>query len=346
MIFLKSSLIFRQWFVIKFKHSLRSTIMRTFLFILLFCAVAIPGFSTVVVEEIMARVGDQIITKSDYEAQMQRMEDELKRYYKGDDYDKQLADQKRQLLDFMINQMLLEQKAKELNITVEEDVNAAVKRLREENQFPDDQALDAALKQEGSSLVQLREDFRKRIVQQKILWNYVQGKVNISEEEIKTYYDHHKNEMVTDSSTTIDRYSVTDQSADKEALKQEAQNVLVALRDGKTPTIEEFPHLAVKDTETVAKAELDPRFSGILDATSVGAFTEPVEIPTGWVIIKVDDRKESQPIPFDDARTKIYNTLLQERAEKYQKTFLEDLRKQSYVVVNQTSAANANNSDH
>ena len=204
-------MIFHQWIVIKFKHSLRSTIMRTFLFILLFCAVAIPGFSAVVIEEIMARVGDQIITKSDYESQMQRMEDELKRYYKGDDYDKQLADQKRQLLDFMINQILLEQKAKELNITVEDDVNAAVKRLREENQFQDDQTLDAALKQEGSSLIQLREDFRKRIIQQKILWNYVQGKVNISEEEIKTYYDHHKNEMVTDAATTIDRYSVTDQ---------------------------------------------------------------------------------------------------------------------------------------
>ena len=102
----------------------------------------------------------------------------------------------------------------------------------------------------------------------------------------------------------------------------------------------------MKDTETVAKAELDPRFSGILDATPVGNYTEPVEIPTGWVIIKVDDRKESEPIPFNDARTKIYNTLLQERAEKYQKTFLEDLRKQSYVVITQTSAANANNSDH
>ena len=320
--------------------------MRTFLFILLFCAIAFPAFSTVVVEEIMARVGDQVITRSDYDAQMQRMEEELKRYYKGADFDKQLADQKRQLLDFMINQMLLEQKAKELNINVEDDINAAVKRLREENQFQDDQTLDAALRQEGSSLVQLREDFRKRIIQQKILWNYVQGKVNISEEEIKTYYDKHKNEMVTDSSTTIDRYSVTDQSEDKEALKQEAQNVLSVLRDGKTPTVEEFPHLAVKDTETVAKAELDPRFSGILDATSVGAFTEPVEIPSGYVIIKVDDRKESQPIPFDEARSKIYNNLLQDRAEKYQKSFLEDLRKQSYVVVNQAPAANANNSDH
>ena len=151
--------------------------MRTFLFSFLFLAVAFPAFpATLIVEEIIAQVGDEIITKSEYDNQMQRMETELRRYYKGSDLDKQLDDQKSQLLDFMINQKLLEQKAKELNISVEEDINAAVKRLREENQFQDDAALEAALKQEGSSLIQLREDFRKRIVQQKILWNYVQGK--------------------------------------------------------------------------------------------------------------------------------------------------------------------------
>ena len=44
---------------------------------------------------------------------------------------------------------------------------------------------------------ELREDFRRRIIQQRILWNYVQGKVNITEDEIKTYYDQHKNELMT-----------------------------------------------------------------------------------------------------------------------------------------------------
>lgn len=313
--------------------------MRTFLFSFLFLAAAFPAFSaTVIVEEILAQVGDEIITKSEYDNQMRRMEEELRRYYKGSDLDKNLADQKSQLLDFMINQKLLEQKAKELNISVEDDINAAVKRLRDENQFPDDAALDTALKQEGSSLIQLREDFRKRIVQQKILWNYVQGKVNISEDEIRNYYEQHKNEMVTDATTKIQRFSFANPDGDKEALQVEAKSALEALRAGKEITTAEFPDLKTEEPMEVSKAELDPRFSGILDATSVGSFTEPVDIPTGWLIIKVEDRKESQPIPLEEARAKIYNVLLQERAEKYQKSFLEDLRKQSYVVVKQASS--------
>lgn len=320
--------------------------MRTILFTLLLWVMSLPAFSTVVVEEIMAQVGDEIITKSDYDAQAARMEEELKRYYKGDDLDKQLAEQRSQLLDFMINQKLLEQRAKELNISVEDDVNAAVKRLRDENQFPDDQALNAALQKEGSSLAQLREDFRKRIVQQKILWNYVQGKVNISEDEIKAYYEEHKNEMVTPATTKIVRFAITETGGDMEALKEESRAVLEALRAGQAATPEQFQHLKIDETIEVAKEDLDARFSGILDATPVGAYTEPVEIPEGWLIIKIEERKETQPISLEEARGKIYNVLLQERAEKYQKSFLEDLRKQSYVVIHQASSANANNSNH
>jgi peptidyl-prolyl cis-trans isomerase SurA len=312
--------------------------MRTFLFIIFLLVASSPGFSAVVVEEIMAQVGDEIITKSEYDNQMVRMEEELRRYYKGSDLEKQLADQKAQLLNFMINQKLLEQKAKELNISVEDDINAAVKRLREENQFPDDATLDKALRQEGSSLAQLREDFRKRIIQQKILWNYVQGKVNISEDEIRAYYEQHKTEMVSDATTKIQRYAFIRPDWDREALQNEAKSALEALRAGKTITTEEFPDMKTEEVLEVAKADLDPRFSGILDATSVGSFTEPVEIPDGWVIIKVEDRKEAEPISFEDARAKIYNILLQERAEKYQKSFLDDLRKQSYVVIKQASS--------
>src|SRR5215510_803309 len=99
--------------------------MKPFLFLFLFLGAVSSAFSSTIVEEILAQVGDEIITKSDYDSAMQRMDEELRRFYKGSDLEKQLADQKAQLLNFMINQKLLEQKAKELNINVEDEVNAA-----------------------------------------------------------------------------------------------------------------------------------------------------------------------------------------------------------------------------
>jgi len=313
-------------------------IMRPHFFMAIFLFAAANLIAGTIVDEIVAHVGNEIITKSELEQQRKRLYDELSHRLSGDELQKQYDDQSKQLLDFMINQKLMDQKAKELSISVDDDVNAAIKRLREENQIPDDQALEGALQKEGSSLADLREDFRKRIIQQRILWNYVQGKVNITEDEIKTYYEQHKTEMMTEASTKVRRYEVTDASADKSALQAEAKSVADTLRAGKDPSATDFTHLKISESTDLAKSELDPKFAEMLDKTAVGSYTDPIETSDGWFVLKVESRQTPAEVKFEDARTKIYNFLLQQRAEKYQKEFLEDLRKQAYVVVNQTAS--------
>lgn len=290
-----------------------------------------------VVEEILAKVGDQIITKTDYDNQANRLHDVLAHQMQGDQLEKEYAEQKKNLLNFMIDNMLLEQKAKELNISVDDEVNAAIQRLRKDNNLDDDQAFLQALKQEGTSLPELKSEFRKRVIQQKVLWNYVQGKVNITEDEIKTYYQQHKNEMVSAASTVINRYSID--GADKATSKTEADAAVAALRAGKQLDPTEYPNVKADDNPTeLADEDLNPTFATPIKNTSPGSFTDPIETANGWTILKVVERHEPKPISYDDARGKIYETLLQDRAQKYQKSFMDDLRKHSYVVVNdQTS---------
>jgi peptidyl-prolyl cis-trans isomerase SurA len=310
-------------------------IMRKVFFIFLL-AIAAPIYAANVVEEIVARVGNEIITKTDLEHEQRRLYDELSRRYQGSELDEQYAQQKKQLLEFIINQKLLEQRATELHLNVDDDVNAAIKRLREESNIPNDAALEEALKQEGSTIRELREDFRRRIIQQRILWNYVQGKVNITEDEIKNYYEQHKSDFMTESKSKIRRYTILDENASKDELKAEADSVLTQLRSGKDVEPASFPHLKVDDSVEYTKADIDPKISSILDKTKVGDYSDPLEITSGWSILKVEEKKEPSVIPLEDARSKIYNQLLQSRAEKYQKSFMEDLRKQNYVVINQS----------
>lgn len=307
------------------------------LYLILCVALFAPALNAAtVVEEIVARVGSDIITKSDYDHEAQRLHDEIGRRLQGEEAAKAYADQKSKLLEFMINQKLLEQRARDLNISVEDDINAAVARLRQENQFPDDQTLDAALRKEGSSLQELRDDFRRRIIQQRILWNYVQGKVTITEEQIKAYYEQHKTEMMTEPTAKIRRYAVTGEDAGKDALKTEAENVLAKLRAGEKPEASEFPDLKADENPTeFTQSEIDPKLAATISATAAGSYSDPIEIPSGWLILNVEERKEAAPIPLEDARGRIYNLLLQGDAEKYQQSFLEDLRKQSYVVISQ-----------
>jgi peptidyl-prolyl cis-trans isomerase SurA len=298
---------------------------------------AVPAFASVVVEEIVARVGNEIITKSDYEKEQQRLYDQLSKRLQGEELKKEYAEESNQLLDFMINEKLLEQRARELDLNVDDEIKAAVEKLREENNIPDDNALDTALRQEGSSLAQLREDFHRRIIQQKILWNYVQGKVNITEDEIKNYYEQHKTDIMTSPSFKVKRYTITAENVERTILNSEARSLLNALNQKIPITPENFPHMKMDESTEISASELDPKITKILEATAPGSYTDLIEVPSGYAVFLMEERKDAKPIPIEDARGQIYNILLQERAEKYQKSFMDDLRKQSYIVVNKTT---------
>lgn len=286
-----------------------------------------------VVEQVIARVGDEIITKTEYDTEARRMYDVLSRQVQGDELQKQFEMQKNGLLDFMIDSKLLEQKAKELNVDVDDEVKAAVERLKQENNIPNDEALAEALSKEGTSISDLKSDFRKRVIQQKVLWNYVQGKVNITEDEIKGFYEKHKGEVMSSASTKIKRYIISGEGVDDATLKAEADSVSADLRAGKDLKEGDTPHLKVADSAELQDEDVNPSFLEAIKGLTAGSFTDPIQTTNGWSVLKIEDRKEAKPIAYEEARGKIYQSLLQERAEKYQKSFLQDLRKHSYVVV-------------
>jgi peptidyl-prolyl cis-trans isomerase SurA len=310
------------------------------LFLFLLALFATQLSAAVVVEEIIARVGNEIITKSEYENEERRLYEQMSRQLQGQELETQYAQQRKNLLDFLVNQKLLEQRARELDLNVDEEIKAAIQRLREENNIPDDAALEQALQTEGSSMAQLREDFRRRIIQQRILWNYVQGKVNITEDEIKNYYEQHKSELMNPAVTKIRRYTITGEGIEKGVLNAEARSLLNVLRNKMEIVPANFPNMKADESVEVSASELDSKIASVLDATAVGSYTDLVEVPSGWAIFLVEGRSESKPIPLEEARSQIYNKLLQERADKYQKSFMEDLRKQNFVVINRPAVEN------
>lgn len=319
-------------------QKIRSFSMKPFLFLLIFSFVAAVTSAGEVIEEIMAKVGNEIITKSDFEKESRRLYEELSRRFEGTDLEEKYATQRGNLLDMMINIRLMEQRAKEMNLNVDDEVTAAVQRLSEENEIPDDESLDQVLRREGSSLAQLREDFRKRLIQQRIMWNYLQGKVTITEDEIQKFYEEHEDEFLTPAATKIKRYEISSEEIDSGTLLSEAKSLVNALKNNQKLSPENFPHLTVHEPMEFLEPELDPKFAEALKNTPVGSFTDPLKVETGWIVLQVEERSDKEPIPFEEARGRIYNILLQQRAEKYQKSFLEDLRKQNYVeIVNTVS---------
>ena len=101
----------------------------------------------------------------------------------------------RKALDNLIINMLVEQEAKRLGVTVSDsEVDQELINIMKERRLTSDQ-FEAQLKRQGLSLAELRETFKSNIMRQKIMGMQVGRKVVVTPEEVKAYYDKHKNEL-------------------------------------------------------------------------------------------------------------------------------------------------------
>src|SRR5436309_11222268 len=102
-----------------------------------------------VFEEIIVRVNNDIITKSDYEKSKGLIKKELQKNLSGPDLEKALAAQEKDLLKTLIEEQLLVQKAIDLSLTADTDVIKFLDRIRKENNLADMEALEKLMVQQG-----------------------------------------------------------------------------------------------------------------------------------------------------------------------------------------------------
>src|SRR5271170_1391155 len=149
-------------------------------------------FAGVVVEEPIAFVNDQIISKSDYDRQLQEMEGMA---HEQNWSAQQLEDQKKNLLRDLVDQQLLLSKGKEMGITGETEMIKQLDEIRKQNHLDSMEALEAAAKQQGVSFEDFKQHIRDRIITQQVIGQEVYRKVNITQADLQRYYDAHKAEF-------------------------------------------------------------------------------------------------------------------------------------------------------
>ena len=80
----------------------------------------LPG-EEVDIEEIMAKVGNNIITRSDCEKRKQQYLWEMRELLSEEEYEKSLKEIDRNVLQDLINEMMVEYRARELSITIPDE---------------------------------------------------------------------------------------------------------------------------------------------------------------------------------------------------------------------------------
>jgi len=161
---------------------------------LLFAALAVAVHADNIVDEIIARVNDQIITRSDFERAKATNLQDLKQQFPNDWQAKWAKGEKDTLRDLIDRQLLVE-KGKELGITGETDTVKRLNQMRQQMGLSSMQELEDEAKKQGISFEDYKEQIRIGVVTEQVIGQEVGGKIHITNEEIQAFYNEHQKDM-------------------------------------------------------------------------------------------------------------------------------------------------------
>jgi peptidyl-prolyl cis-trans isomerase SurA len=299
-----------------------------------------------IIEQILVKVNGDIITKTEFE---QRQVAALRQRNEGlaeqTELQKAIAEVTPQLIVDAVDELLLLQRGRELGYKLGDDqFRTVVEQIRKENRLDSDEEFQAALKQEGMSMADLRRTLEKQMIISRVQGQEVMGKVGITEEEARAYHAEHVNEFTQPGSVTLREIFVAVPAAAQGvnvAADEEAREQIDALRT-RVLGGEAFEKVAAEESTAPSRAnggligplnanELNPALQQLLASMTPGDVSEVLRTPTGYQLIKLEARTEPQVLSADQARDQIAERLWEQKRRQELRKYLVRLRSQAII---------------
>jgi peptidyl-prolyl cis-trans isomerase SurA len=300
---------------------------------------------TRVVEEIVARVNNEIVTLTDVQREKTNAPDDARQDCQActpAELDAAIKDKEQNVLRDLIDQSLLVQKGKDLNINVEPDVIKQMDRIRQQNKLKDMDEFEDALRKAGIVIEDYKSQIRNRILTQEVIRKEVGSRLNVPRDEIQKYYEEHKKEFVRPEMVYLAEFFLSTENKKEDEIpkiEQKAKAYLERLRKG-----EDFEEFAKRYSDgTTAKeggslggferGQLSKEIEDAVFKMKKGEMTDVIRTKTGFLVLRVDQRFEAGEQPLDKVEPEIQNRLYYQRMQPELRKYLTHLREESYVVV-------------
>jgi len=296
-------------------------------------------FTQEIVEAIVAVVNDEVITLSQYKAKHEELLQSLRAQLQGEEFRKQYESLRKDILESMIMEVLLLQEAKKQGINVNEQVNMAIQKIKEDNNIQTDEDLRRALAQQGMDLESFRKRMEEDILKQNIIFSEVGRSIVIDDTDVVNYYKQHPDEFTVPLEYTLSAIYLSTEGKSEEEFLAKKKEI-----DEKIAAGEDFASLAGEYSEGPEKesqgdlgsfkeGELAENLRKAVEDLKEGETTSWIEISNGWYLLKMRERKESHLQTFEEARKTIEEKLYQEQQDKKYKEFMTKLRERSFVKI-------------
>jgi peptidyl-prolyl cis-trans isomerase SurA len=283
-----------------------------------------------VVEEIVAKVNDDIITMSDLETEEQGLLQELYRKNSGTELDAKVAEAKKELLRRMIDHRVLVQKATHIfDVTKMQDYY--LEMFKGQQNIGSDKELEKLLAEQDMTMADLKKRLVEEFSPQQVIHVEISERIAVSDKDEQAYYEAHAADFAIPAEATVREIVLKATEPERAAKRAEAEAVRARLIEPGA----DFATIAAEVSDagtkkaggllgTVKKGDLAAALDNAAFTLPVGEFSQVIEADYGFHILKVDGRTEATSKPFDTVKAEIEKLIQNERfSVEYQQYMLK-----------------------
>lgn len=299
-------------------------------------AVAAAPAAGEVREEVLVIVNAHIITRRQFQQAVEQEHAALYRQFSGKELDDKLKEAREKTLQGMVDAFLVQDKAADLGIQIpDEYLKNVIEDIKKQNNLPTDADLERALRGSlGIGLAEYSRRQKQNILQQEVLRREVFSKVAIEDQELRAYYEDHKDEYKVPNRLRIRELVIPrgGTPAEQEAAKAKAAMVKAELGRGAS-----FEALVKEHSEGISRATggdlgwmekglLRPDLEKAALGLRPGQVAGPLETDKDLSFIQLIEAQVDAARPFAEVKDKILEKLQEPKAQNAIEQYMQSLR--------------------
>jgi len=298
-----------------------------------------------IVEEIVAKVNSDIITRGELTHTRQEIEAELGRQgLNGAKLQQAVKEKSSDALRDQIDQLLLVQKAKDLNINVDSEITKRLAEMQVQSKISDpDKFHDFIREQMGMPFEDFKAQVKNQLLTQRVIGEEISSKISVPESEKRKYYDEHKNDFVREEQIFLQQILISTEGKTPDqvaAAEKKAKDIVARAKKG-----EKFNDLAATNSDDLDTArnggELPPfkrgqllkQIEDLVWTQKKGYVTDPIRAQNGFLILRVVDRYEKGQATFEEVENEINEHMIMPQMNVKVRTYLTKLRQEAFLEI-------------
>ncbi len=311
-----------------------------------FLALSLYGADVTLMEEIICKVNGDIITKGEMARDRKLMESELRQQgLSGVRLAEALNERSKDILREKIDQLLLVQKAKELDIKVDSELNKTMLDIQRTSKIVDPEKFQEYVHQmTGEPYEDYKAEIKNNLLREKVVREEISRKIMFKQDELQKYYDEHKDEFMRQERVFLRNILVSTEGKDAAgiaAAEKKAKDLVTRARRG-----ERFAEMAQSNSDAqnsaqggempaFQKEDLRPELVAAIWNQSRGYVTDPIKVenPNGFAIFRVEEHQKAGLADFEEVQYEVQDKLFRPKMQPALREYMTKLRAVAFLEI-------------